>query len=296
MTNEQSPPEVRPFLDAIEKSQSQISDMCGYLSKLKARLDKTKKALKAKPSITAQIHLLITDLQAAKSAPELHSASQMVESLDGLLRAFQRKLQDGFPANLRQACESARLDFKAMSDGFGVGPFVVVADVTKETAVIQYAKCAVIQDVPLNVHAIVTQATALKASLIDTQVDLPRFRKDIHEAIRVAVARRETRTPVAELRVELPAAFREMSFIRNTSGSNSSKRTGTEEYSLARFIVELKQFIQSDDNLKSSHQCRLEPAVIENTKNPKKSIFVPRDVACGFGEGTYYQAIIMQQK
>jgi hypothetical protein len=87
-----------------------------------------------------------------------------------------------------------------------------------------------------------------------------------------------------------------MSFIRNTSGSNSSKRTGAEEYSLARFIIELKQFIQSDDNLKSPQQCRLEPAVIENTKNPKKSIFVPRDVACGFGEGTYYQAIIMQQK
>ena len=276
--------------------QSQLSDTGGYLTKLKARLDRTKKALKAKPSITAQIHLLITDLQAVKSAPEPTSTSQMSDSLEGLLRAFQRKLQDSFPSNLRQACEGARLDFKAMTDGFGVGPFVVVTDVTKETAGIQYAKVAVVQDVPMNVHAIVTQATALKASLIDAAVDLPRFRKDIHEAIRVAVARRETRAPVAELRVELPAAFREMSFIRNTSGSNSSKRTGAEEYSLARFIIELKQFIQSDDNLKSPQQCRLEPAVIENTKNPKKSIFVPRDVACGFGEGTYYQAIIMQQK
>lgn len=296
MTTEQSPPEARPFLEAIEKNQIQITDTCSYLSKLKARLDKTKKALKAKPSITAQIQLLITDLQAAKSAPELHSASQMVDSLDGLLRAFQRKLQDGFPGNLRQACEGARLDFKAMTDGFGVGPFMVVADVAKETGVIQYAKVAVIQDVPLNVQAIVTQATALKASLIDAPVDLPRFRKEIHEAIRVAVARRETRTPVTELRVELPASFREMCFIRNTTGSNSAKRGAADEYSLARFIIELKQFIQSDDNLKSTQQCRLEPAVIENTKNPKKSIFVPRDVACGFGEGTYYQAIIMQQK
>jgi hypothetical protein len=296
MTNEQSPPEVRPFLEAIDKNQTQITDTCGYLSKLKARLDRTKKALKAKPSITAQIQLLITDLQAAKSAPELQSASQMVESLDGLLRTYQRKLQEGFPSNLRQACESARLEFKAMTDGFGVGPFVVVTDVAKETAVIQYAKVAVVQDVPLNVQTIVTQATALKGSLIDTPVDLPRFRKDIHEAIRVAVARREARTPVAELRVELPASFREMCFIRSTSGSSSAKRGTADEYSLARFIIELKQFIQSDDNLKSSQQCRLEPAVIENTKNPKKSIFVPRDVACGFGEGTYYQAIIMQQK
>lgn len=296
MTNEQGTPEVRPFLEAIEKSQSQIADTFGYLSKIKARLDKTKKALKARPSITAQIQVLITDLQAAKSPAELPSALQIAESLDVLLRAFQRKLQDGFPSDLRQACESARLDFKAMTDSFGVGPFVVITDVAKETAVIQYAKVAVVQDVPLDVQTIVSQAAALKESLIDTPVDLSRFRKDIHEAIRVAVARRETRTPVAELRVELPASFREMCFIRNTIGSNSAKRGVVDEYSLARFIIELKQFIQSDDNLKSSQQCRLEPAVIENTKNPKKSIFVPRDVTCGFGEGTYYQALVMQQK
>lgn len=296
MTNEQPSPEVRTFLEIIEKIQGQLTDNCGYLTKLKARLDKTKKALKAKPSVTAQIHQLITDLQAAKPAPEPPSNSQMMDSLDGLLRAYQRKHQEDFPSNLRQACEGARLDFKAMTDGFGVGPFMVVTDYTKETAGIQYAKVALIQDVPLDVQAIVTQANALEASLIDAPVDLPRFRKEINEAIRVAVARRESRTPVANLRVELPASFREMCFIRNTIGSNSAKKTGADDYSLARFIIELKQFIQSDENMKSSQQCRLEPAVIENTKNPKKSIFVPRDVACGFGEGTYYQAIIMQQK
>jgi hypothetical protein len=296
MTIEQSPPEVAPFLETIEKIQSQITDTCSYLAKLKTRLDKTKKAIKAKPSITAQIRLLIGELQATKPTADPPRVSQMTESFDGLLRAFQRKLQDGFPGNLRQACEDARLDFKAMTDGFVVGPFFVIADVTKETASIQYAKVVVIQDVPLSVQSIVTQAADLKASLIDTSVDLSRFRKDIYEAIRVAVARRETRTPVAELRVELPATFREMCFIRNATGSSLAKRPAADEYSLARFIIELKQFMQSDDNLQSSQQCRLEPAVIENTKKPKKSIFVPRDIACGFGEGTYYQAIIMQQK
>jgi hypothetical protein len=172
---------------------------------------------------------------------------------------------------------------------------VVVTNAPKETAVIQYAKVAIIQDVPLNVQTIVAHATALKANLIDSPVDLTRFRKDIHEAIRVAVARRETRTPVGELRVELPASFRELSFIRNTLGS-TPKKGAADEYSLARFIIELKHFIQSDDNVNSPQQCRLEPAVIENTKNPKKSIFVPKDVALAFGEGTYFQAIIMQQK
>ena len=296
MTDEQGTPEVKPFLESIETIQRQLNDICGYLTKLKARLDKTKKALKTKPSITAQISLLLTDLQAAKLAPLMPSASEMIDTFDGQLRAFQRKLQDGFPGRLRQACEEARLDFKAMTDGFGIGPFVVLIDVAKETADIQYSKVSVTQDLPLNLHSIVSQVTTLKASLIDALVDLARFRKDIHEAIRVAAARRETRTPVAELRVELPAAFREMCFIRNTVGGNSAKKSAAEEYSVARFIIELKQFIQSDENLKSPQQCRLEPAVIENTKNPKKSIFIPRDVACGFGEGTYYQAIITQQK
>lgn len=296
MTDEQSTPEAKPFLDKIEAIQRQLTETCSHLTKLKARLEKTKKGLRAKPSVTAQITPLIADIKAAKSIPEPPSASQMIDEFNDVLRAFQCGLQNDFPGSLRQGCEVARFDFKAMADGFGVGPFVVVADVAKETAGIQYAKIPVSQDVPLHVQSIVTQAAALKASLIDAPVDLPRFRKDIHEAIRVAVARRETRTPVAELRVELPVAFREMCFIRNTTGGTSAKRPPADEYSLARFIIELKQFIQSDDNLKSSQQCRLEPAVIENTKNPKKSIFVPRDVSCGFGEGTYYQAIIMQQK
>lgn len=296
MADEHNTPEIRPFLETIDELQGQITDTCSHLTKLKATLEKTKKDLKTKTSVTVQVNLLLSYLRIAKSAPEAPSVSQMTEAFEGELRTFQRKLQDGFPASLRQACEDARLECKAVTDGFGVGPFVVITENARESACIQYAKVAVAHDVPLNGHLIASHAAALKASLIDTPVDLSRFQKDLHEAIRVAVARRESRPPVAELRVELPAAFKEICFIRNATGGTSSKRPGSDEYSLARFIIELKQFIQSDANLKTTQQCRLEPAVIENTKNPKRSIFIPRDVACGFGEGTYYQAILMQQR
>jgi len=101
---------------------------------------------------------------------------------------------------------------------------------------------------------------------------------------------------MTELRVELPVVFREMGFIRQSVSSSSRKTSAGAEYSLSRFVIELKQFMQSDQNLHSDQQFRMEAAVIENTKNPKKSVFIPRDVSCGFGEGSYYQAILLQRE
>jgi hypothetical protein len=181
-------------------------------------------------------------------------------------------------------------------DGFGVGPFYMGIDAQKQLASFMYAKVTILKDMPLNVSAVVAHATALKGSLLDPPVDLLQFRSEIHEAMRVAVARREVRQPMTELRVELPVAFREMGFIRQGPSGSSRKKSAGAEYSLPRFVIELKQFLQSDQNLHSDQQFRLEPAVIENTKNPKKSVFIPRDVSCGFGEGSYYQAILFQQK
>jgi hypothetical protein len=87
-----------------------------------------------------------------------------------------------------------------------------------------------------------------------------------------------------------------MAFIRQGVGSTSRKKAGSGDYSLSRFVIELKQFLQSDQNLHADPPFRLEPAVIENTKNPKKSVFIPREVPCGFGEGSYYQAVLIAQQ
>ena len=65
------------------------------------------------------------------------------------------------------------------------------------------------------------------------------------------------------------------------------------EYPLARFVVEIKTLVQSDENLASARRFRLEPAVIENTNNPNKSVFFPNDLSQGFGEGMYFQALIL---
>jgi hypothetical protein len=289
-------PDARAFIEKIETTEHQVAEYSNFLKKLKTRLSRTKKALASKPAVASQVTALVNDLNAMRAEPGRPAVPQLIESLGGQLRMLHRRFQGEFPSELRQGCESARLDFKPLTDGFGVGPFFVGIDTQQQAASVQYAKVAILKDVPLNVSVILAQAAALKTSLLDPPVDLPQFRSELHEAMRVAVARREARQPMTELRVELPVVFREMGFIRHGASGASRKKAAGAEYPLPRFVIELKQFLQSDQNLHSDQQFRLEPAVIENTKNPKKSVFIPRDVSCGFGEGSYYQAILLQKK
>ena len=64
-------------------------------------------------------------------------------------------------------------------------------------------------------------------------------------------------------------------------------------YERPHFVVELAILIKSDENIdgKLGKEFRLEPAVIENSKNDSKSVFVPDKLDKGSGEGKYYQAI-----
>jgi seryl-tRNA synthetase len=80
-------------------------------------------------------------------------------------------------------------------------------------------------------------------------------------------------------------------FIKHGDENLGGKRVAP--YSIPRFVVETKTLVQSDLNSSRARRFRLETAVIENTKNPKKSVFIPNDLQKGYGEGTYFQAIIL---
>src|SRR6185503_1496593 len=114
---------------------------------------------------------------------------------------------------------------------------------------------------------------------------------EVEEAIRVVHARNK-QTIAGDLRAELPAVYREMAFIRQSDAPVPSK-SNFREYPLVRFIVEIKTLIQSDFNATRTRRFKLETAVIENTKNSRKSVFIPHDLQKGFGEGTYFQAILL---
>jgi hypothetical protein len=292
MGHDSENPDAKASIEHIEAAERQAAEYSGFLKKLKMRLSRARKALASRPAAAPLVAGLVTDLQGMKAEPGRPAIQQLIELLEGQLQALRRRFQDEFTSDLRRGCEGAKLDFKALPDGFGVGPFFVAIDDHKQVASLEYAKATIMKGVPLNVSAIVARARALKASLVDSPVELQKFRAELHEAMRVAAARRDARQLTLDLRVELPAVFREMGFIRLGAGSFRSKKSGG-DYLVSRFVIELKQFIQSEQNLRSQQQVRLEPAVIENTKNPKKSLFIPRDISCGFGEGSYYQAIVI---
>jgi len=65
---------------------------------------------------------------------------------------------------------------------------------------------------------------------------------------------------------------------------------GYKNYSVRQFVADLKSVTQSDENMQSK-SFSPEPAVIETTKNIKKSFFIPRDIHNPMGEGSYYQAL-----
>lgn len=288
-------PDAKIFIDEIDGVKKRASEYAGFIKKLKDRLSRAEKALAEKPGVASLVSTLITDLQRMNPEPERLAVSHLIQSLDERLQPLKGRLTDTFAPDLRQHCDVMHLPFLVVADGFGIGPFLAVANFSKQNASLHYAKVKVVADIPLNARAIVDQAIVQKAAILDQPADTVKFADDLYEAMRVASIRQD-RTLKVELRVDLPSLFREMQWIRQSALPGTKQRVAKNEYTLPRFIVELKQFIQSDQNTRAERPFRPEPAVIENAKNPKKSIFIPQDLACGFGEGTYYQAVVVTQE
>ncbi|MCA9087255.1 MAG: hypothetical protein KDA90_01330 [Planctomycetaceae bacterium] len=292
MTSPNTSPDAAIFLKRIEEAENTTNEYAAFIKKLKGRLSKAKKALATKPAVASPVSTLISELAALEPVPTAPPTGVLASTLEDELKKLRRRAHESFPDELRRMCESANLHFAATSDGFGVGPFIVTINAAKETASFHFAKMDIKVAVPMNAAAIVGKAGILKASIIDDPVDLSSFHDELNEAMRVALARAGTSSK-AEWRVELPAVYREMVIIRQNQPKR--RKSSNADYSHPRFIVELKQFIQSEQNMRSEKQYRLETAVLENTKNPKKSLFIPRDLSRASGEGTYYQAILFQQ-
>ena len=291
MTGTQASPDAAVFLDRIAEVEHSVTAYAAYLKKLKSRLSRARKQLTSRPDIAAQMERLLSDLNALKPDPTPPVISELTDSVQGELKKLRHRLHESFPTSLHDACEAAGLDFSVVSDGFAVGPFFVSVNRQKESASFHYAKMELDKGIPLSTPAIVEQAHAWKQALLDTPVDVVSFGDELDEAMRVAVARQK-KPSKGDLRVDLPAVFNEMVITRGVARTRG--KGAKSDYSRARFVVELKQFIQSTQNLEAERQFHLETAVLENTKNPKKSVFLPRDLECGYGEGTYFQAILLR--
>jgi hypothetical protein len=274
-------------LDRFEKCSATFAQ---YLKKARDRVARSKKALTGQPG-TKELAKLIAELREMTGEPPKPDIAALVDGLDAKLSELRHGLLRDFADQLRNACSSERLPFRTLGDGFGVSAFLLTLDAAQGTASFWYGKAAVTKDVPLDARRCVSEAIKLKDEILDEPVDLQRTRSRFEEAIRVALARRN-RPIKGELRAELPQVFREVGIIRQLEQRSSVK--AMRGYGLPRFVVELSRLVQSEDNIESKRQLRLETAVLENTKDPKRSVFIPKDLASGFGEGTFYQAVILR--
>lgn len=247
--------------------------------------------MEIKPTNIKQLSKLVEDLKSLNIEPPKFDLDGLIEQLKARATTIRNSFQSSFAEQLRKACVAEQLPQKQLQDDFAIGPFQLRLNLSKEEASLSYAKAIVEQGIPLDAAAIVAEAKKLKSEILDQPVDSNKIRQDLDEAARVAYARKN-KPLKGELRIELPAIFRELAFIRQNEGGNV-KRT-VNSFNLARFVVELTKVVRSDENLSSKRQFALETAVIENTKDSRRSIYFPKDLSQGYGEGTYYQALLLK--
>jgi hypothetical protein len=270
----------------LQVIEEHLSGHLAAMRKIKDRLTRARRNI-AKGKAVSELTRLVADFRAMSLPAAPPDPQQLAAGLAPHVRSLAEAYGNSLRRELQRQCEEANVPLRQLADGFGVGPFALTIDVARESASLQYAKVLVVNDLPLNAVGIVKAVQELADPLLQVP-DPALLANRFEEAIRVALVRQKKSLARGAMRVGLPAIFREMAFICSKSGAPPAN-----DYPLPRFIVELKTLVQSDQNIQGDRRFRLETAVLENSKDPRKSVFVPNDVSVGYGEGTYFQAIVL---
>lgn len=288
-------PARRTVVELLAESESALDAQIGHLKKAKTALGGGRRKLEKQPASQKILEKLAADLEklpdeVKKSASaELSVVAPMVrQRIQDLSANLERDLRK----ELQQIAGEKNLEFLLVAGTLALGPFALSFDVPKERASLTYATHPVADRVPLDAGKIIAESLGLSESILAPVEKLDQLADDLEQALRVAIVRSGAPQSGIEQRADLPAIYREMVYIRQ-SPTRPLTKASVREYSLARFIVEVKTLIQSDRNLESAKRFRLETAVLDNTRNKKKSVYIPNDLKKGYGEGMYYQALVL---
>ena len=278
------------------------SDILAAEVGIKAKLDELKKThdiLKSaaerigkKPWPFSDTRKLLDELAARSNGVERVEVQQLHErlkkQLDDAAKTYERVFVDGLVSEARKM----HIPAGSASDAYFLGPFQLTLDFVKETGVLRYGDQPIAAPMALDAAKLVAAASEHAGALLGVPTDLAKLANDFEEAMRVALTRSRKPVEARELRCPLPDLHREMTVVRQDRGraitSNSFR-----DYPLARVEVELKALVQSEQNMTASKRFRLETAVLENTRNSKKSVFIPTDLQRGYAGGTYFQALVL---
>lgn len=288
--SETPPNAVDQLGKALEAAERRANELQVQFAKLKAVISRARRDLVARPRST--LAGLVRELRSWREVGAPVDLVELAASLDAHRHALDELVGRTFIRALQDGCASAGLEFRSLDTGWAVGPFGLGVTTERETATLRYAHQDVERELPLDVGRIVGRVTELAADLLTPPSDLKSLRSEVAEALRVAVARGEPATAGREQRASLPAVYREMVYVRQTRSKVPSKST-FQDYPRARFVVELATLLRSDENVRAARRFKPETAVLENAKDPRKSMFIPNDLAHGYGEGMYYQALVL---
>lgn len=281
--------------EMLKAEEEQLELQLRSLKKVKTAFESGRKKMEKQPSSRKTLEKVIGDLQklptdATESATKAVSA--VLPNLQTRLQNLSTDLERDLRKSLQHEAQQTGLDFGVAAGTMFLGPFALSLDLARESASLMYATVPVVQRLPLDAACITATCQQQTELLLAAPGDLARVASDLEQAMRVAVVRTGKNPGGAELRAELPAVYREMIYLQQ-SATRPLTKASVCEYPLPRFVVELKTLIQSDANLSSKRRFRLETAVIDSTRNSKKSVFVPNDIHKGYGEGMYYQALVL---
>jgi hypothetical protein len=283
---------MNTIIETIEAAEKALDARVKHLQKLEKQLAVARRDLTKNKRPVALLKTLVAELGSVPAEPPGPNWPQLKEALSQFQESLSGGFQRDFLAALRAEAESSKVPFRMSGEQLTVGPFKLSIDTATGTAGLEYAKVEVVRDLPLDGKEIVDQVKHLESTLLVPPSDLGQVATQVDEAVRVVLARKKRSLHADEMRAELPAVYRELLFLRQGWTNPVAKRKVT-DYSLPRFVVDIKTLIQSEQNLSAARRFRLEPAVIENTKNPSKAIFIPNDLTQAAGEGMYYQAIVL---
>ena len=269
---------------------------------LKAKLDELKttqkllqtarEKIEKKPWPFGDARKLLGDLVSRMNGSAREEVVQLHELLKETLEDGAKVYERAFVDELVAEARKANLPCGTVSDKYFLGPFRLTLDFGKEEGVLAYADQPVAPAISLEAAKLVATSAELVNSLLTTPTDIGKLASDFEEGIRVSLIRNKITTDGRELRCPLPELHREMALLRQDRDRIATANS-FREYPLVRFVVELKTLVQAEQNLTAAKRFRLETAVIENTKNAKKSVFIPTDLQRGFGEGIYFQALVL---
>lgn len=284
-----------PKTSAVEQEfRNKIKAFEADFAKFASDVAKLSKALKdAKNSKSTWPIKSLTQIDRAVKAYNQYAETPNVNSFANALRSIESECRalfhTEFGKDLSEQAAGANLGFKPHDNFYTVGPFDVVPNLNKEAVSLRYAKVVVLDDIPLDSKEVVNAIVGVSKELLEATHDVRKLAADFEVAVRVCIARGGL-VKHGTLRAELPQLLEEMVVIRGRSKSG-----GKLAYGRPRFVVELATLVKSNENIegKLGKEFRLETAVIDNSRNDAKSVFVPDRLQSGSGEGKYYQAINM---